>query len=153
MPALKAAAVLLFFGCAACRAVTLQSSLQLPDTPAAHQLASWIGAFNTGRSESVDQYLRTSATEDFQLNNPTERQLIDQLYVGRFDLVEIQNSAPLQLTGVLKADDTGDLFEVGADHRHLAASMSMAARPITETSASRLSSNDLALALRERLNA
>src|SRR5258708_24033296 len=157
MPTRRVAAFLMFSFIMASQghAATPRSPRESLDTPAGHQLASWITAFNTGNRETIDQYLRNNATEQFGLNNPAEHQLVDQLYVGRFDLVEVENSTPLQLTGLLEAGDTGDLFEiafvVGGDDAHLAVSMRMSPRPPAEPGSLRLSEHDLKRALRAKL--
>ena len=130
------------------------SSHGAPDTPAGRQLTTWLGAFNTGDRNALDQYLEANTTETFRTNLPTEQQLRDQQYVGRFDLAEIEKSEPLEFTGLLKADDNGDLFEivlqVTPDNAHKLDSLTMAPRP-PASPATRLSETALKSALRVRL--
>lgn len=131
-----------------------KSSTPFPDTPAGRQLAAWESAFNTGDRKMLDRYLLASATEEFRRNMPTDQQLQDQQYVGRFDLAGIEKSASLQLTAQLKADDTGDLFEIvlGVTHdaKHKLDSISLSPGP--NTTIVRMTDSELKKALGSRLD-
>lgn len=158
MSSLKLVPFLLFIGFLAqpgevSAALPLQ---QLTDTPAGRQLALWIEAFNTGDRQIVDRYLQQNTTDEFRLQNPTDRQLNDQLYVGRFNVTKIENSTPFRVVALVKAFDTDDTFEVaftvGEDGTHLATSMSKALHPPSSSIGLGLTDRELERALRARLS-
>jgi hypothetical protein len=71
---------------------------ELPDTPAARQFANWLEAFNGGDRNALRLY--------FERNNPDrvaqlEQELRLRDKTGGFDLVKIEDSKRLELTGIL----------------------------------------------------
>src|SRR5712671_6552193 len=78
--------------------VARAAQMQLPDTPAGHQGAAWLEAFNMGNRESYRDFL--------QKNFPSRLQNLDQEMgfremTGGFELRKVEESTPTQLVALV----------------------------------------------------
>src|SRR5438067_12953481 len=93
---------------------------QFPDTPAAHQFAAWLEAFNSGDRAKLLGFL--------QKNNPARAGQIDQemgfrRMTGGFDFKKTEESAATRFAGVVKERDSDSfarfVLEVESESRSL----------------------------------
>jgi D-alanyl-D-alanine carboxypeptidase len=129
------------------------AEIQFPDTPAGHQTAAWLEAFNTGNRESYRDFL--------QKNFPSRLQNLDQEMgfremTGGFELRKVEESTPTKLVALVQersSDQFGRLsLEVEAAEPHRIANLDLRAmaRP-AEFSLPRMSESELIAALRKNL--
>jgi len=76
---------------------------QFPDTPAAHQFAAWLEAFNSGDRAKLLEFL--------QKNNPSRAGDIDgelgfRRMTGGFEFQKVEQSTASKLTGIVKERDS-----------------------------------------------
>lgn len=94
-----------------------QAVTTLPETPAGKQFAAWLAALNTGRRETLRQFI----TENYAPppNGPlpveriTDRQFQSFLDTGGFDVRKIAASSPEKIAVVVQAKRTGNWMVVG----------------------------------------
>jgi CubicO group peptidase (beta-lactamase class C family) len=129
------------------------AEIQFPDTPAGHQTAAWLEAFNTGNRESYRDFL--------QKNFPSRLQNLDQEMgfremAGGFELRKVEESTPTKLVALVqerRSDQFGRLsLEVEAAEPHRIANLDLRAiaRP-AEFSLPHMSESELIAALRKNL--
>lgn len=126
---------------------------QFPDTPAGHQSAAWLVAFNTGSREAYRDFL--------QKNFPSRAEGLDQEMdfremTGGFELRKVEESAPTKLVALVQ-ERLSDQFarltlEVDAAEPHRIAKMGLMAiaRP-AEFPLSHMRETELIAALRKKL--
>ncbi len=129
------------------------AQVQMPDTPAAHQCAAWLEAFNRGDREAFRKFL--------DKNYPTSVERIDRtlqfrLRTGGFELKKLEDSTPTRLV-VLVQERSSDQFgrltlqtEAAEPHRITNVELSAIPRP-AEFSLPRMSERELTAALRKEL--
>jgi len=127
---------------------------QFPDTPAAHQFAAWLEAFNSGDRAKLLEFL--------QKNNPSRVADIDgelgfRRMTGGFEFKKAEESAATKFTGVVKERDS-DTFarfslEVEAAEPHQIKNLDLRQIPIpAEFALPRLSQDAALAALRAALD-
>lgn len=90
--------VMVFFVLSAVEA-TCAAQMQFPDTPAGHQGAAWLEAFNTGSRESFGEFL--------QKNFPSRAENLDQEMrfremTGGFEFRKVEESTPTKLVALFQ---------------------------------------------------
>src|SRR6266849_6726639 len=129
------------------------AEIQFPDTPAGHQTAAWLEAFNTGNRERYRDFL--------QKNFPSRLQDLDhemdfREMTGGFELRKEEESTPTKLVALVqerRSDQFGRLsLEVEAAEPHRIANLDLRAiaRP-AEFSLPHMSESELIAALRKNL--
>jgi len=127
---------------------------QFPDTPAGHQGAAWLQAFNSGDREKL---------HDFLLKNLPDRAAhMDQemgfrAMTGGFDLKKVEESTPTKLIAILQerlSDQMGRLtVEVDAAEPHRLTNLDLSAIPRpAEFALPHMSESELIAALRKKLD-
>jgi len=127
---------------------------QFPDTPAAHQFAAWLEAFNSGDRAKLLEFL--------QKNNPSRVADIDgelgfRRMTGGFEFKKAEESAATKFTGIVKERDS-DTFarfslEVEAAEPHQIKNLDLRQIPIpAEFALPRLSQDAALAALRAALD-
>lgn len=127
---------------------------QFPDTPAAHQFAGWLEAFNSGDRAKLLEYL--------QKNNPSRAEDIDgemgfRRMTGGFEFKKPEESTATKFTGIVKERDS-DTFarfaiEVEASEPHQIKNLDLRQIPIpTEFAQPRLGQDGALAALRAELD-
>lgn len=127
---------------------------QFPDTPAAHQFAGWLEAFNSGDRAKLLEYL--------QKNNPSRAEEIDgemgfRRMTGGFEFKKPEESTATKFTGIVKERDS-DTFarfamEVEASEPHQIKNLDLRQIPIpTEFALPRLSQDGALAALHAELD-
>src|SRR5690242_17420067 len=127
---------------------------QIPDTPAAHQFAAWLEAFNSGDRAKILAYL--------QQNDPAHAGEIDgemgfRRMTGGFKFMKVEESTATRFTGIVREreSDTFARFamEVEAAEPHHITKFDLEQIPIpAEFAPPRLSQADTIAALRVELN-
>jgi D-alanyl-D-alanine carboxypeptidase len=133
----------------------LAAQVQLPDTPAAHQCAAWLEAFNRGDRDAYRDFL--------QKNFPSRLESLEQglrfrQQTGGFELRKVETSTSTKLT-VLVQEGSSDQFarltletDAAEPHRILSMDMEAIPRP-AEFALPRMSESELTAALRKKLDA
>lgn len=127
---------------------------QFPDTPAAHQFAAWLEAFNSGDRGKLLEFL--------QKNNPSRAGDIDgemgfRRMTGGFEFKKAEESTATKFTGIVKERDS-DTFarfslEVEAAEPHQIKGMDLRQIPIpTEFALPRMSQDAALASLRAELD-
>ncbi len=127
---------------------------QFPDTPAGHQAAAWLQAFNSGDREKL---------HDFLLENlPDRAEHMDQemgfrAMTGGFDLKKVEESTPTKLIALVQernSDQMGRLtVEVDAAESHRLTNLDLSAIPRPgEFALPHMSESELIAALRKKLD-
>jgi D-alanyl-D-alanine carboxypeptidase len=139
---------LLLFVSAACA-----QQLQLPDTPAAHQCAAWLKAFNGTDREAYGTFLE----KNFPLRVVwRDRDWDFHRRTGGFELRKVEESTPTKLVALLQergSDQFARLsLEVDAAEPHVITRLGIDAIPTpTDFSQPHLSESELISALRKKL--
>ena len=125
----------------------------VPDTPAGHQLAAWMEAFNNGTRDAYQQFVQ----KDF----PSRADRVQQDWdfrgrTGGFELEKIEESSPTALTALMKergSDQYARLtLEVDSTDAHRIVRLGMMAIPTpAESGAAHLSEGELVTAVRAKL--
>ena len=137
-----------FFITAVCFAQT-----QFPDTPAGHQVAAWLQAFDGGDREKLHDFL--------QKNLPDRAQHMDQVMgfrvmTGGLDLKKVEESTPTRLTALVQ-ERSSDLMlrltaEVDASEAHRLTNLDLRAIPRpAEFSLPHMRESELISVLRKKL--
>src|SRR5215472_516430 len=126
---------------------------QFPDTPAAHQFAAWLEAFDSGNRAAILAFL--------QKNYPSRAGDIDgemgfRRMTGGFDFKKAEESATTRFTGIVKERDSDSFarfaLEVEAAEPHIIKSLDLRLIPTpTEFAIPRLSKDAALAALRAEL--
>ena len=127
---------------------------QFPDTPAAHQFAAWLEAFNSGDRAKLLEFL--------QKNNPAHAEEIDgelgfRRMTGGFKFMKVEESTATRFTGIVREreSDTFARFamEVEAAEPHHITKFDLEQIPIpAEFAPPRLSQADTIAALKTELD-
>lgn len=133
----------------------LAAQVELPDTPAAHQCAVWLDAFNRGDRDVYRDFL--------QKNFPSRLERLDQglqfrQQTGGFDLKKVETSTSTKLTALVQ-ERNSDQFarltletEAAEPHRLLKLDLEAIPRP-DEFALPHMSERELTAALRKKLDA
>jgi CubicO group peptidase (beta-lactamase class C family) len=133
---------------------TCAAQMQFPDTPAGHQGAAWLEAFNTGSRGSFGEFL--------QKNFPSRAENLDQEMrfremTGGFELRKLEESTPTKLVALMQ-ERISDQFarltlevEAAEPHRITNESLMAIARP-AEFPLPHMSESDLIASLRKKLD-
>lgn len=134
-------------------ACAMQAHAQLPETPAGHQFAGWLAAFNRGDRDSLRAFIERSypaaAPRLDQTLNFRER-------TGGFELMKVSESTPLHLVAYLQ-ERSSDQFaqatvDVDSTPAHLITALGINAIPRPpEFAIKRLEPSDLVSAIRRQL--
>ena len=127
---------------------------QFPDTPAAHQFAAWLEAFNSGDRAKLLEFL--------QKNNPVRAGQIDQemsfrRMTGGFDFKKAEESTAARFAGVVKERDSDSfarfVLEVESAESHHISQFDLRLIPTpAEFAVPRLSEDAAIAALRNELD-
>ncbi len=131
------------------------AQVQLPDTPAAHQCAAWLQAFNRGDRDAYRDFL--------QKNLPSRLATLEQgmqfrQQTGGFDLKKVESSTPTKLTALVQERNSDQFARLSVEtdaaepHRILNLDLQAIPRP-AEFSLPHLSESELIAALRKELGA
>ncbi len=129
------------------------AQVQLPDTPAAHQCAAWLEAFNRGDREAYKDFLQKNFPSRVER---LEQHLAFRQQTGGFDLRKVEESTATKLVALVQgriSDQFGRLtLEVEAAEPHHILSMELATteRP-AEFALPHLSESELTAAVRKKL--
>jgi D-alanyl-D-alanine carboxypeptidase len=133
--------------------VSAQAPAQFPDTPAAHQFAAWLDAFNAGDRTALSQFL--------DKNYPTHQQSVDDQMgfrqrTGGFDFKKVEESTATRFTGLVKERDSDQYarfeIEVAAEEPHAITKLGLRAIPRpSDVPLPRMSESDALAALRSQL--
>ncbi len=139
---------------------------QLPDTPAGHQLAGWVAAFNDGDRETLRRFLEVNAPADVGKTERVMRHALLRIDVaplpfraqtGGFDFRKIEESTPTRLAALFQ-EHASDQFarltiQVDSAEPHHIASLTVQAVPRPpEFAIARLDDAALIRALRVKVN-
>jgi D-alanyl-D-alanine carboxypeptidase len=126
---------------------------QFPGTPAAHQFAAWLDAFNSGDRDALSQFL--------DKNFPTHPRSVDdemnfRQRTGGFEFKKAEESTPTRFTGLVKERDSDQYarfeIEVAADEPHAITKMGLRAIPRpSDVPLPRMSETDALAALRTQV--
>jgi D-alanyl-D-alanine carboxypeptidase len=138
-----------FFITALCFAQT-----EFPDTPAGHQAAAWLQAFNSGDREKLHAFL--------QKNLPDRAEHMDQemgfrAITGGFDLKKVEESTPTRLLAIVQERNSDQMarltVEVDAAESHRLTNLDLRAIPRpAEFALPHMSQSELIAALRKTLD-
>jgi D-alanyl-D-alanine carboxypeptidase len=133
--------------------VFAQAPAQFPDTPAAHQFAAWLDAFNDGDRTALSQFL--------DKNYPTHQGSVDdqmgfRRQTGGFDFKKVEESTATRFTGLVKERDSDQYarfeIEVAADEPHAITKLGLRAIPRpSDVPLPRTSESDALAALRTQV--
>ena len=147
MRALKRSFLLLFLS-ALCFAQT-----QFPDTPAGHQAAGWLEAFNRGDKDAFRDFL--------QKNFPSRLERLDgamefRQSTGGFDLKKIEESTPTKIVALVQERNSDQMarmtLEVESAEPHRISNLELRATPRpAEFALPRLSQGELIAATRKEI--
>jgi D-alanyl-D-alanine carboxypeptidase len=129
------------------------AQLKFPDTPAGHQCAAWLEAFNSGDRAAVRAFL--------EKNSPSRLQYLDgtmnfRQETGGFDLKKLEESSSTKLAVLVQERDSDQMVrlelevEAAAPHRITQLEFQAVPRP-TEFALAHMSENDLIAASRKKL--
>jgi D-alanyl-D-alanine carboxypeptidase len=129
--------------------------VQLPETPAGHQAAAWLEAFNRGDREAYRDFL--------QKNFPSQLESFDQEMqfreqTGGFELRKIEDSTAAKIVALVQeraSDQFGRMtLEIESSEQHRITKLDLRAIPRpAEFSLPHMSENELMAALRKKLEA
>jgi CubicO group peptidase (beta-lactamase class C family) len=133
---------------------TCSGQTQFPDTPAGHQAAGWLEAFNSGSLERYREFL--------QKNFPARVATVEQrfrfrLMSGGFDFRKLEESTPTKLTALFQERLSDQfyrmIFEVDESEGHQITRLDVLriARP-PEFALPHMSESELAATLRKKLD-
>jgi D-alanyl-D-alanine carboxypeptidase len=138
-----------FFTSAICFA-----QMQFPDTPAGHQAAAWLQAFNSGDREKLHDFL--------EKNLPDRAQHMDQAMgfrtmTGGFDLKKVEESTPTKLTALVQERNSDQMarltIEVDPAESHRLTNLDLRGVPRPpEFALPHLSESELIAVLRKKLD-
>jgi CubicO group peptidase (beta-lactamase class C family) len=115
------AGLLLGFFLAQGRAMEVTPSADGP-SPARAQLDRFVAAYNAADLETMTAYMRDYGSAPMQQEAPILQALEWHDEMGRFDVIEVTESGPLELTGVLRTGASeqalGVEIEVGSEPPH-----------------------------------
>jgi D-alanyl-D-alanine carboxypeptidase len=136
-------------------AFACSAQTQFPDTPAGHQAAAWLQAFNNGSFESYQEFM--------QKNFPTRKS--DPARAARFremsgglDLMKVEESAPAKLTFLIQEKLSDQFmrvtFEVEPAERHQITRLEIFGIPRpAEFAIPHLSDTELVAAVKQKVQA
>jgi D-alanyl-D-alanine carboxypeptidase len=129
--------------------------VQLPETPAGHQAAAWLEAFNRGDREAYRDFL--------QKNFPSQLESFDQEMqfreqTGGFELRKIEDSTAAKIVALVQeraSDQFGRMtLEIESSEQHRITKLDLRAIPRpAEFSLPHMSENELTATLRKKLEA
>jgi CubicO group peptidase (beta-lactamase class C family) len=91
-------------------------SAQLPDTPAAHQLAGWLHAFNSGDGDTLRQFLSANAEPSAQrLLQPGTETIAIRERTGGFDLRRVETSFADHLSALAQQKESDQIVRLTID--------------------------------------
>lgn len=133
-------------------------SAQLPDTPAAHQLAGWLHAFNSGDRDTLRQFLSANAEPSTQrLLQPGTETIAIRERTGGFDLRRVEASSADHLSALAQQKESDQIVRLTIDVEPVAPNRikSLSASPLPtppELAPARMSEAELVSALRAKLD-
>jgi CubicO group peptidase (beta-lactamase class C family) len=141
--------IVVFFVATFCFAQT-----QFPETPAGHQAAAWLQAFNSGDREKLHDFLNRNLPDRAE---HMDQELGFRAMTGGFDLKKVEESTPTKLIALVQernSDQMGRLtVEVDAAESHRLINLDLRAIPRPPGFAlPHMSESELIVALRKRLN-
>jgi D-alanyl-D-alanine carboxypeptidase len=131
------------------------AQVQLPDTPAAHQCAAWLEAFNRGDRQAYRDFLQKNFSSKLE---HLEQDLRFRQQTGGFELRKVEESAPMKLVALVQergSDQFGRLIlETDAAQPHLINKLDIRAIPRPDDFAlPHLSESEVIAALRKKMDA
>jgi CubicO group peptidase (beta-lactamase class C family) len=84
-------------------------------SPARAQLDRFLEAYNAADRETMTAYMRAYGSAPMQEDAPILQTLQWHDDMGRFEVIEITESGPLELTGVLRTDDSEHMLGVAIE--------------------------------------
>src|SRR5262249_23473999 len=78
----------------------------LPDTPAGKQFAAWLMAYNSGRHETIRQFLAEHSETNVPIEDIAKSDAELFRNDGRYELRQVTESSPTMITALLEANPT-----------------------------------------------
>jgi CubicO group peptidase (beta-lactamase class C family) len=104
----------LLLGMLLLRSGAIEAQAQTP-SPARAQLERFLEAYNANNRETMTAYMRAYGSAPMQEEMPILYALEWHEEFGRLDLIEVTESGPLELTGVMRARNTHEALGVGIE--------------------------------------